>query len=49
LPEELKRTLGKLNNLSFTVFLAVVVRVNLCVCNSLDHLYDLLRLPDEAD
>jgi len=48
LAKELKGSLGELDDLSFTVFLALVIGFDLLVCNSLDHLYNLFGLSDQV-
>ena len=49
LTEKLEGTLGKLNNLSFAVFFALIIRFNLFIGNRLDHLYNLFRFANKID
>jgi hypothetical protein len=49
LAKKLKRSLSKLDDLSFTIFFSLIVGLDLLIGNRLDHLNDLFRFSDQAD
>jgi hypothetical protein len=49
LPQELQRSLGQLHNFSFTIFFTLIVGLDLGIGDRFDHLYDFLRLSNQAN
>ena len=49
LSKELKRSLCELNNLSFAILVALIIRLDLFIGDCLNHLDDLFGLSNQTD